>query len=69
MPHTGHRYVQYIYKTTDGTEKRGSVGLILDIVRPTLLVDQLGNQDEAEFTTNKPTFKLSGVANDNLDGL
>lgn len=68
MPHTGHRYVQYIYKTTDGTEKRGSVGLILDIVKPTLLVDQLGNQDEAEFTTNKPTFKLSGVANDNLDG-
>lgn len=68
MPRTGHRYVQYIYKTTDGTEKRGSVGLILDIVRPTLLVDQLGNQDEAEFTTNKPTFKLSGVANDNLDG-
>lgn len=68
MPHTGHRYVQYIYKTTDGTEKRGSVGLILDIVKPTLLVDQLGNQDEAEFTTNKPTLKLSGVANDNLDG-
>lgn len=68
MPHTGHRYVQYIYKTTDGTEKRGSVGLILDIVKPTLLVDQLGNQDEAEFTTNKPTFKLSGIANDNLDG-
>ena len=68
MPHTGHRYVQYIYKTTDGTEKRGSVGLILDIVKPTLLVDQLGNQDEAEFTTNKPTFKISGEANDNLDG-
>ena len=68
MPRTGHRYVQYIYKTTDGTEKRGSVGLILDIVKPTLSVDQLGSQDVAEFTTNKPTFKISGEANDNLDG-
>lgn len=68
MPHTGQRHVQYIYKTTDGEEKRGSVGLILDVVKPSLVVDQLSNQDEAEFTTNKPTFKISGVANDNLDG-
>lgn len=68
MPHTGQRHVQYIYKTTDGKEKRGSFGLVLDVVKPVLTVDQLGDRNEVELTTNHPTFKLSGIANDNLDG-
>lgn len=68
MPHTGQRHVQYIYRTTDGDEVRGQVGLILDVVKPVLTVDQLGDQNELEMTTNRPTFKLSGEANDNLDG-
>nr|WP_246011980.1 S8 family serine peptidase [Lactobacillus xujianguonis] len=62
------RQLSYILKTNDGKTTRGSVTLVLDTVVPTLTVDQMGDQDEVEITTNKPTFKLSGEANDNVDG-
>lgn len=62
------RQLSYFFKTNDGKTTRGSLTLILDTVDPTLTVDQLGDKDEAEITTNKPTFKLSGEANDNIDG-
>ncbi|WP_172998360.1 hypothetical protein, partial [Lactobacillus helveticus] len=62
------RQLSYFFKTNDGKTTRGSFTLILDTVDPTLTVDQLGDKDEAEITTNKPTFKLSGEANDNIDG-
>ena len=53
---------------SDKTNKvRGSITLILDTVLPTLHVDQLNGADNLTITTNKPTFKISGNANDDLD--
>lgn len=68
IPPTGTRSLSYLYMTNDGKVTRGSLTLILDTVLPTLDVDQIpSDQDTYEVTTNKPTFKLSGVVNDNLD--
>lgn len=62
------RQLSYLYKTKNGKTTRGSLTLILDTVAPTLTVNGLTTEKGSEFTTNKPSFKLSGTANDNLDG-
>lgn len=66
------RQLTYIYKVKDSsTDKvdtvKGSITLILDTVLPTLHVDQLNGADNLTITTNNPTFKISGNANDDLD--
>lgn len=66
------RELTYIYEVkdpaSDKTNKvRGSITLVLDTVLPTLHVDQLNGADNLTITTNKPTFKISGNANDDLD--
>lgn len=66
------RELSYIYKvkdpkTGDTKDVKGSITLVLDTILPTLNVDQLNGHDSLTITTNKPTFKISGNANDNLD--
>ena len=72
MDNPSTRQLAYIYKVKDPetgktSDVRGFVTLILDTVLPTLYVDQLNGQDNLTITTNKPTFRISGNANDNLD--
>lgn len=62
------RQLSYFYRLNDGELKRGSLSLILDVVAPTLKVDQAGSEEVTELTTSDKTFKLSGSATDNLDG-
>lgn len=62
------RQLSYLYKTKDGKTTRGSMTLILDTVKPSLTVNGLTDEEGLELTTNQPTFKLQGKANDNLDG-
>lgn len=62
------RQLSYFYRLNDGELKRGSLSLILDVVAPTLKVDQAGSDEVTELTTSDKTFKLSGSATDNLDG-
>ncbi|MBP2057091.1 subtilisin family serine protease [Lactobacillus colini] len=68
------RQISYLYKTKgkgdskEDSVTRGSMTLILDTIAPTLTINGLETKDGLEITTNKPMFKLSGEANDNLDG-
>lgn len=64
---TGQRPLAYIYTKQDGQRVRGTLNLILDVVKPNLTVDQV-NGNELEVWTNTPVFRLSGKVNDNLDG-